>query len=59
MLTRTSEAKKYEEADEAAWAACKGAIIGAAKFGVGTAILGAAAYFWSPVYRATTVQLKV
>uniref|UniRef100_A0A8H7TQC8 HIG1 domain-containing protein n=1 Tax=Bionectria ochroleuca TaxID=29856 RepID=A0A8H7TQC8_BIOOC len=56
---RTSDSKKYEEADDAAWEACKGAMIGAGKWGLGTAILGGLAYLRSPVYRSTTVQFKV
>ncbi|KAH6987511.1 hypothetical protein BGZ61DRAFT_528750 [Ilyonectria robusta] len=54
-----SEGMKSEEATDAAWEATKGGLTGAAKWGVGAAILGAAGYFWSPVYRGTTIQFKV
>ncbi|OTA06308.1 hypothetical protein A9Z42_0070420 [Trichoderma parareesei] len=50
---------KSDEANNAGWEAGKGGLVGAAKWGVGAAILGGAAYFWSPVYRKTTVQFKV
>lgn len=56
---RTSDAMKSEEATDAAWEATKGALIGAAKWGAGAAVLGAAGYFYSPLYRGTTVQFKV
>ncbi|PHH73219.1 hypothetical protein CDD80_3951 [Ophiocordyceps camponoti-rufipedis] len=56
---RSHDAKQSEEADEAAWEAAKGAAIGAAKWAAGAAFLGAMAYVWSPVYRATTIQFKV
>lgn len=47
------------EADDAAWEATKGAVIGAAKWGVGAAILGGIGYRFSPVYRGLTFQFKV
>ena len=56
---RTHDLKKTEEANEAAWEACKGALIGAAKWGAVSAMLGAIGYAWSPVYRRTTIQFKV
>ena len=48
-----------EEASDAAWEAGRGAVIGAAKWGAGAAILGAIGYAWAPVYRSTTIQFKV
>ncbi|KND93547.1 hypothetical protein TOPH_01706 [Tolypocladium ophioglossoides CBS 100239] len=56
---RTHDAMKSDEANDAAWEAGKGALIGAAKWGAGAAILGAIGYVWSPIYRATTIQFKV
>lgn len=56
---RSHDVKQSEEADEASWEAAKGAAIGAAKWAAGAAFLGAIAYVWSPVYRATTIQFKV
>merc|ERR1712000_634823 len=50
---RSHDFMKSDEADQAAWEAAKGAVSGAAKWGVATAILGAIGYAWSPVYRAT------
>lgn len=50
---------KSDEANDAAWEAGKGAVSGAAKWGAATALLGVAAFYWSPVYRATTIQFKV
>lgn len=37
----------------------KGALVGAAKWGLGAAVLGAIGYKWWPVYRGTTIQYKV
>ncbi|KAH6892198.1 hypothetical protein B0T10DRAFT_483279 [Thelonectria olida] len=56
---RTTDAMKSEEATDAAWEATKGALTGAAKWGAGAAVLGLAGYFYSPLYRGTTVQFKV
>ncbi|KAF1813532.1 hypothetical protein P152DRAFT_434735 [Eremomyces bilateralis CBS 781.70] len=48
-----------EELDRAAWQAAKAGAIGAAKWGVGAAMLGGAAYFYSPIYRGLTIQFKI
>ncbi|PHH64996.1 hypothetical protein CDD81_3633 [Ophiocordyceps australis] len=56
---RAHDAMKSAEANDAAWEAGRGAVLGAAKWGVGAAILGAFGYALSPIYRATTVQFKV
>lgn len=50
---------KTEEANDAAWEAGKGAVIGAAKWGVAAAALGGLGYAWSPIYRGTTIQFKM
>ncbi|KAK4190684.1 hypothetical protein QBC35DRAFT_377302 [Podospora australis] len=50
---------KHEEAVDASWAATRGAISGALKWGVGTAILGGMGYAFSPLYRGLTIQFKV
>lgn len=49
----------HEEVEQANWAAGKGAVIGALKWGAATAVLGAAMYAKWPVYRTTTIQFKV
>lgn len=56
---RSHDMMKSEEANEAAWEAGKGAVIGALEFGAATAVLGAIGYAWSPIYRRTTIQFKV
>ncbi|PMD28412.1 hypothetical protein NA56DRAFT_640062 [Hyaloscypha hepaticicola] len=55
----TSGGLKNDEANSAAWEAGRGAVGGAVKWGVGTAILGAAGYAMSPIYRGLTIQFKV
>ncbi|KAK4228257.1 hypothetical protein QBC38DRAFT_362375 [Podospora fimiseda] len=50
---------KHNEAVDASWEASKGAVSGAIKWGIGTAILGGVAYLASPVYRGLTIQFKV
>jgi hypothetical protein len=50
---------KSDEANDAAWEAAKGAVSGATKWGAGAALLGVIGHYWSPVYRATTIQFKV
>ncbi len=47
------------EANDAAWEATRGAVIGAAKWGAVTAVLGGAGYVFSPVYRGLTFQFKM
>lgn len=47
------------EAEDAGWEASKGAVYGAAKWGVVTAALGGLGYAFSPLYRSLTVQFKV
>ncbi|KAF4974298.1 hypothetical protein FZEAL_8780 [Fusarium zealandicum] len=56
---RAHDAMKSDEANDAAWEAAKGALMGAAKWGAGAAVVGAAGYVWSPLYRSMTVQFKV
>ncbi|MCJ1363257.1 hypothetical protein MMC16_002364 [Acarospora aff. strigata] len=51
--------QRNEEANAAAWEAARGAVVGAAKWGAATALLGAAGYLLSPIYRGLTVQFKV
>jgi hypothetical protein len=50
---------KSGEAQNAGWEAGKGGLIGAAKWGVGAAIVGVLAHLRSPLYRRMTVQFKV
>ncbi|KAF2484583.1 hypothetical protein BDY17DRAFT_345334 [Neohortaea acidophila] len=48
-----------EEINSAAWAATRGAVVGAAKWGIFSAAAAAVAFQFSPVYRGLTVQFKV
>lgn len=50
---------KHEEANQASWEACKGAMYGAFKWGVASALLGGVGYAVSPIYRGLTIQFKV
>ncbi|KAK3902607.1 hypothetical protein C8A05DRAFT_33682 [Staphylotrichum tortipilum] len=50
---------KHDEATDASWEATRGAIAGAVKWGIGTALLGGLGYAMSPVYRGLTIQFKV
>ncbi|KAF2750252.1 hypothetical protein M011DRAFT_465031 [Sporormia fimetaria CBS 119925] len=51
--------KSEEETNEAAWEAARGAVTGAAKWGLFAAVAAGVAYNFSPVYRSLTVQFKV
>ncbi|KAI9811002.1 MAG: hypothetical protein M1827_005734 [Pycnora praestabilis] len=51
--------EKDSEANAAAWEAARGAVSGAARWGLYVGILGAAGFAFSPVYRGLTVQFKV
>ncbi|KAI4834540.1 hypothetical protein E4T44_04791 [Aureobasidium sp. EXF-8845] len=48
-----------EETDAAAWQATRGAVTGAARWGIYSAVAAGIAYVYSPVYRGLTVQFKV
>lgn len=50
---------KHEEAVEASWEATRGAIYGAAKWGLASALIGGVGYAVSPLYRGLTIQFKV
>ncbi|PSS10584.1 hypothetical protein M430DRAFT_21938 [Amorphotheca resinae ATCC 22711] len=54
----TSGGLRSEEANTAAWEGGRGFVVGATKWGIGTAILGAAGWYMSPVYRGLTIQFK-
>lgn len=56
---RASGGLKSEDADNAAWEAGKGAVVGATKWGAFAAVLGGAGYAMSPIYRGLTFQFKV
>ncbi|KAL0262129.1 hypothetical protein SLS55_003567 [Diplodia seriata] len=51
--------EKDAEINSAAWVAARGAAVGAAKWGIGAAVLGGAGYIFSPIYRGLTIQFKV
>ncbi|KAK3378305.1 hypothetical protein B0H63DRAFT_243797 [Podospora didyma] len=55
----TDNRMKHEEAADASWEAARGAMYGAAKWGIGTAVLGGLGYMVSPIYRSLTIQFKV
>ncbi|KAL2136801.1 hypothetical protein VTI74DRAFT_1453 [Chaetomium olivicolor] len=50
---------KHEEAVDASWEATRGAVHGAIKWGIASAILGGIGYAVSPMYRGLTIQFKV
>lgn len=56
---RSHDAMKNEEANEAAWEASKGGLVGAAKWGAVAGIAGAIGLVASPLYKGTTIQFKV
>ncbi|EGY18134.1 hypothetical protein HYQ45_012388 [Verticillium longisporum] len=47
------------EANEAAWEATRGAVAGAARWGLVAAVFGGAAQYFSPLYRGMTIQFKI
>ncbi|KAK8062349.1 hypothetical protein PG997_014446 [Apiospora hydei] len=53
------DALNATDVHEAQWEATRGAVIGAARWGAASAVLGAAAYAFSPIYRGLTIQFKV
>ena len=55
----SAHATQHAEAADASWEASRGAIAGAAKWGLATAVLGGIGYAVSPVYRGLTIQFKV
>ncbi|CCE27664.1 hypothetical protein E4U22_003973 [Claviceps purpurea] len=56
---RSHDPLRSEEVEAAGREAGKGALVGAAKWGLGAAVLGAIGYKWWPVYRGTTIQYKI
>ena len=50
---------KHEEAEDASWEATRGAVSGAVKWGLASALLGGLGYLTSPMYRGLTIQFKV
>ncbi|EGP85085.1 unnamed protein product [Zymoseptoria tritici ST99CH_1A5] len=48
-----------EEVNEAAWVAGRGAAVGAAKWGIFSAIAAGVGMMYSPLYRGTTIPFKV
>ena len=56
---RRDDSSNTAEANEAAWEATRGAVIGAAKWGAGTAVLAGAGQLFSPLYRGFTIQFKM
>ncbi|KAF9881159.1 imidazoleglycerol-phosphate dehydratase [Colletotrichum karsti] len=55
---KSHDQMKSVEANDAAWEATRGAVIGAARWGLGAAVLGAVAYKFSPLYKGLTIQFK-
>jgi len=58
-MGRSHDVNRHAEATEASWEAVRGAGYGAAKWGIGTAVLGGLGYAFSPIYRGLTIQFKV
>ncbi|EON66584.1 hypothetical protein W97_05830 [Coniosporium apollinis CBS 100218] len=58
-MRRHGSLEKDEEVNKAAWEAARGALTGAARWGIYAGVLGAAAYAFSPIYRGLTIQFKV
>ncbi len=56
---RPHRALESEDTREAQLEAARGAAVGAVKWGAATAVLGAAGYAMSPLYRGLTIQFKV
>ncbi|KAK3299201.1 uncharacterized protein B0H64DRAFT_94334 [Chaetomium fimeti] len=56
---RSANETKHEEANDASWEASRGAVAGAFKWGLASALLGGIGYAVSPVYRGLTIQFKV
>lgn len=50
---------KHDEAVDASWEAARGAVSGAVKWGLASAVLGGIGYAVSPIYRGLTIQFKV
>ncbi|CAK7263160.1 hypothetical protein SEPCBS57363_000426 [Sporothrix epigloea] len=48
-----------EDANLAGWEAVHGAVYGAIKYGVASALLGGIGHAMSPIYRGLTIQFKV
>ncbi|TVY48022.1 hypothetical protein LOCC1_G001078, partial [Lachnellula occidentalis] len=59
LKMRSTGGLKGEEAKTAAWEATRGAVAGAAKWGLVAAGLGGIGYAMSPIYRGLTIQFKV
>ncbi|TID16070.1 hypothetical protein E6O75_ATG09128 [Venturia nashicola] len=58
-MKRKYDLQNDAELNDASWEAGKGAMVGAATWGLYAAVLGTGAYFYSPIYRNLTVQFKV
>ncbi|KAF2142980.1 uncharacterized protein K452DRAFT_286615 [Aplosporella prunicola CBS 121167] len=50
--------EKDEEINSAAWVAARGAAVGAARWGIYSAVLAGAGWAFSPIYRGLTIQFK-
>ncbi|KAK8221184.1 hypothetical protein IWZ01DRAFT_490072 [Phyllosticta capitalensis] len=58
-MRRHGSLEKDEEINSAAWVAARGAGVGAAKWGIYSAVLAGAGWMFSPIYRNFTIQFKV
>ncbi|KAK8199489.1 hypothetical protein HDK77DRAFT_137063 [Phyllosticta capitalensis] len=58
-MRRHGSLEKDEEINSAAWVAARGAGVGAAKWGIYSAVLAGAGWMFSPIYRNLTIQFKV
>ncbi|KAK3075257.1 hypothetical protein LTR53_001622 [Teratosphaeriaceae sp. CCFEE 6253] len=59
MVRKHANLAKDVELEDAAWAATRGAVVGAAKWGIFSAVAGGLGFALSPTYRALTFQFKV
>ncbi|ROT39198.1 hypothetical protein SODALDRAFT_378305 [Sodiomyces alkalinus F11] len=56
---RSHDWMNNEDVDNAAWAATRGGLVGAAKWGALFAVLGGIGHVYSPLYRGLTIQFKI
>ncbi|KAJ0294766.1 hypothetical protein COL154_000310 [Colletotrichum chrysophilum] len=56
---KSHDQMKSAEANDAAWEATRGAVVGAARWGIGAAVLGAAAWKFSPLLREYEARIRM
>ncbi|KAK3619523.1 hypothetical protein LTR56_023958 [Elasticomyces elasticus] len=58
MVRKHASLERDEELNAASWAAARGAVVGAAKWGIFSAVAGGLGYAFSPLYRSFTIPFK-